>query len=95
MLLKAAGRDGTFPILLRKSLKSLLPELVKVLKASLAMGCIPSAWIGVRVVFIPRRSNRIHHDYISLIKQGDITVQCIIELHVGKRASAFEYIASP
>jgi len=57
---KAPGPDGIFPVLLREGLSVLLGPLTRVLRASIALRCIPRAWSGVKVVFIPKPGRNGH-----------------------------------
>lgn len=51
---KSPGEDGIFPALLQQGRKILIPYLVKLFRASLAWGYIPSNWSKVKVIYIPK-----------------------------------------
>ena len=57
---KSAGPDGIFPALLQKGLEPLLPHLISLFRASLALGYIPTSWRKVRVAFIPKPGRTSH-----------------------------------
>jgi len=47
-------------VLLREGLSVLLGPLTRVLRASIALRCIPRAWSGVKIVFIPKPGRNGH-----------------------------------
>jgi len=51
---KSPGVDGIFPALLQEGREILIPYLIKIYRACLATGCVPTAWRQVKVVFIPK-----------------------------------------
>jgi len=51
---KSPGMDGIFPALLQEGREILIPYLVKMFRACLAMGHVPAIWRQVKVVFIPK-----------------------------------------
>ena len=51
---KSPGMDGIFPALLQERREILIPYLVKMFRACLAMGYVPADWRQVKVVFIPK-----------------------------------------
>lgn len=55
---KSPGPDGIYPILLTKALEAVLPELVTLYRASVAMGYIPKAWRIAKVVFLPKAGKK-------------------------------------
>ncbi|GJQ65259.1 hypothetical protein Trydic_g7386 [Trypoxylus dichotomus] len=52
---KSAGRDGIFPALLQQGQDLLSPILCTLLRATLAVGHLPSSWREARVVSIPKQ----------------------------------------
>jgi hypothetical protein len=46
--------DGIFPALLQEGREILIPYLIRILRACLAMGFVPAIWRQVKVVFIPK-----------------------------------------
>jgi hypothetical protein len=51
---RSPGMEGIFPALLQEGQEILLPYLVRIIRACLATGCVPTAWRQVKVVFIPK-----------------------------------------
>ncbi|MCP3662449.1 MAG: hypothetical protein GY696_08150, partial [Gammaproteobacteria bacterium] len=51
---KSPGEDGILPRLLQEGLDIILDSLVDIYRTCLANGFIPTAWQGVRVVFLPK-----------------------------------------
>ena len=51
---KSPGMDGIFPALLQEGRGILIPYLVRMFRACLAMGYVPAIWRQVKVVFIPK-----------------------------------------
>ena len=51
---KAPGDDGIRPCHLQQGIESLAPHLLRLFKASLAMGYIPTSWRNTVVVFLPK-----------------------------------------
>jgi hypothetical protein len=51
---KSRCMDGIFPALLQEGRDVLVPYLVRILRACLATGYVPTAWRQVKVVFIPK-----------------------------------------
>lgn len=51
---KSPGPDGVRPALLQWGLVALMPHLVGMFRASIALRYVPSKWREVRVVFIPK-----------------------------------------
>jgi hypothetical protein len=51
---KSPGVDGIFPALLQEGREVLIPYLIKIFRACLAMGYVPTIWHQVKVVFIPK-----------------------------------------
>jgi hypothetical protein len=51
---KSSGMDGIFPALLQQGRRIVIPYLVKIFCACLAMGYVPAIWHQVKVVFIPK-----------------------------------------
>jgi hypothetical protein len=49
---KSPGADGIFPALLQQGREILIPYLIKIFRACLAKGYVPTAWRQVKVVFI-------------------------------------------
>ncbi|GJQ70299.1 hypothetical protein Trydic_g22737 [Trypoxylus dichotomus] len=52
---KSAGMDGIFPALLQQGQDLLSPVLCTLLRATLAMGHLPSSWREARLAFIPKQ----------------------------------------
>jgi hypothetical protein len=50
---KGLGMDGIFPALLQQGRRIVIPYLIKIFLACLAMGYVPAIWHQVKVVFIP------------------------------------------
>ena len=46
--------DGIFPALLQEGWEILIPYLIKIFRACLVTGYVPTAWRQVKVVFIPK-----------------------------------------
>ena len=55
---KSPGGDGIFPALLQKGIEEILPNLVRIIRASFAFNYIPRLWRKVNVVFIPKGGGR-------------------------------------
>ena len=51
---KSPGLDGLFPALLQKGLDTILPRLVLLFRACIALGYVPYQWHTSRVVFRPK-----------------------------------------
>ena len=51
---KSPGVDGIFPALLQEGWEILIPYLIKISRACLGTGYVPTAWRQVTVVFIPK-----------------------------------------
>lgn len=51
---KSPGPDGIYPALLKQGLDILTSRLLKIFKASIALGIVPTPWSKVTVVFIPK-----------------------------------------
>jgi hypothetical protein len=51
---KSPGTDMIFPALLQEGREVLIPYLIKIFRACLAIGYIPAVWCQVKVVFIPK-----------------------------------------
>jgi hypothetical protein len=51
---KSPGIDGIFPALLQQGQRIVIPYLVKIFHACLAMGYVPAIWHQVKVMFIPK-----------------------------------------
>jgi hypothetical protein len=51
---QVATKDGIFPVLLQEGREVLDPYLVRIFRACLATGYVPTAWRQVKVVFIPK-----------------------------------------
>ena len=51
---KSPGLDGIVPVLLQWGLQALLPSLLNIFQASIALQYLPESWRMVRVVFIPK-----------------------------------------
>jgi hypothetical protein len=51
---KSPGVDGIFPAVLQEGWEVLIPYLIKIFRACLATGYVPTAWCQVNVVFIPK-----------------------------------------
>ena len=51
---KSPGPDGIYPVLLQRAGETVIGPLVRLARASLAVGHVPEAWRGTRVVFIPK-----------------------------------------
>jgi hypothetical protein len=51
---KSPGMDGMFSALLQEGREVLVPYLVKIFRAYLTTGYVPSAWHKVKVVSIPK-----------------------------------------
>jgi hypothetical protein len=51
---KSPGMDGTHPALLQEGWEVLAPYLVRIFRACLAMGYVPTGWRQVKVVFISK-----------------------------------------
>jgi hypothetical protein len=41
---KSPGVDGIFPVLLQKEWEVVIPYLVRIFHACLAIGCVPAIW---------------------------------------------------
>jgi hypothetical protein len=59
-LYKAGGPDGIFPAMLRYAQGKLVPHLVEIMKACLAMGYVPMIWRRTRAAFIPKPGKDIY-----------------------------------
>jgi hypothetical protein len=57
---KSPGMDGIFPALLQKGQEILIPYLIRIFRACLATGYVPSMWCQVKVVFIPKPGRNSH-----------------------------------
>lgn len=55
---KSAGVDRIFPALLQQGLEILMPNMLRIFKASFIWGYIPKIWREAKVVFIPKAGNR-------------------------------------
>jgi hypothetical protein len=53
---KSPGVDGIFPAMLQQGREILIPHLIRIFRACLATGYVPTAWCQVKVVFIPKPS---------------------------------------
>jgi hypothetical protein len=53
---KSPGMDGIFPALLQEGREVLIPYLIRIFHACLAIGYVPAMWRQVKVVFIPKPS---------------------------------------
>jgi hypothetical protein len=51
---KSPGTDGIFPVLLLEGREVLVSYLVRVFRACLATGYVPSTWRQVKLMFIPK-----------------------------------------
>jgi hypothetical protein len=51
---KSLGMDGIFPALLQEGREVLIPYLIRIFCACLAMGYVPNVWRRDKVVFIPK-----------------------------------------
>ena len=51
---KIPGMDGIFPALLQEGREVLNPYLIRIFRACLATGYVPTIWRQVKVVFIPK-----------------------------------------
>jgi hypothetical protein len=51
---KSPGMDGIFPALLQEGREVLVPYLVRIFRACLDTGYVPTAWSQVKVMFIPK-----------------------------------------
>jgi len=51
---KSPGADGIFLALLQEGREVLIPCLIRIFRACLATGYVPSTWRQVKVVFIPK-----------------------------------------
>jgi ribonuclease HI len=62
---KAAGPDGILPVLMQKGYEYIKKNLVRLYKASIAIGYIPRAWRQVRVVFLPKPGKKSYQEVKS------------------------------
>ena len=46
--------DGIYPALLQQGREIVIPYLMRIFRACLAMGYVPAIWCQVKVVFIPK-----------------------------------------
>jgi hypothetical protein len=46
--------DGMFPVLLQEGWSNVFPYLVRIFRACLAIGYVPTIWRQVKVGFIPK-----------------------------------------
>ena len=83
---KSAGPDGIFPALLQKGLELLLPHLLRLFRACLALGYIPQSWRRVRVVFIPK-PGRINYEEAKDFRP--ISLSCFLLKAVEKMVDAY------
>ena len=51
---KSPGMDAIFPALLQEGREVLIPYLIRIFRACLATGYVPTVWCQVKVVFIPK-----------------------------------------
>jgi len=51
---KAAGLDGIFPALLHTGLETIIEPLIRIFRACIALGYVPTAWRTSRVAFVPK-----------------------------------------
>ncbi|XP_043483556.1 uncharacterized protein LOC122512018 [Leptopilina heterotoma] len=51
---KSPGPDGVYPVLLQRAMDEAVGPLVRLARASLTLGYVPIAWMGTKVVFIPK-----------------------------------------
>ena len=51
---KSPGSDGVYPVLLQEGLEDLRLPLTKICRATIALGDVPMAWRGSRVVLLPK-----------------------------------------
>jgi hypothetical protein len=56
---KSPGIDGIFPALLQQGWRIVIPYLVKIFRACLAMGYVPAVCRQVKVVFIPKHGKAL------------------------------------
>jgi hypothetical protein len=55
---KSPGVDGIFPALLQQGREILIPYLIKIFRACLVTGYVPTVWRQVKVMFIPKPGRR-------------------------------------
>ena len=53
-LIRFPGMDGIYPALLQQGREIVIPCLIRIFRACLAMGYVPAIWRQVKVVFIPK-----------------------------------------
>jgi hypothetical protein len=46
--------DGIIPALLQEGWRVVVPYLIRIVCACLDIGCVPTVWLQVKVVFIPK-----------------------------------------
>ena len=51
---KSLGMDGIFPAVLQEGREVLIPYVIRIFRACLATGYVPTVWCQVKVVFIPK-----------------------------------------
>jgi hypothetical protein len=51
--------DGIFPVLLQQGRRIVIPYLVKIFRACLAMGYVPAIWRQVKVVFVSKLGEKL------------------------------------
>jgi len=51
---KAAGLDGIFPTLMHLGLEIITEPLIRIFRACIALGYVPTAWLTSRVPFVPK-----------------------------------------
>jgi hypothetical protein len=56
---KSPGIGGIMPVMLQQDFELLAGKLMMLLRASLALGCIPRSWKHIRVVFIPKPGKQL------------------------------------
>ena len=84
---KSPGADGIYPALLQSGLEILTPHILRLYRASLAMGHIPEVWRHINVVFIPKAGRTVYatpKDFrpISLTSFLLKTMEKILDRHI-------------
>jgi len=85
--LKYPGPDGFFPAQLQRALDISLPWLTAIFHCCLALSHIPTRWLDVKVIFIPKAGKPSHTNAknfrtISLSSFLLNTLERLIDIHI-------------
>ena len=89
--LKTGGLDGIQPIVLQQGLDILLPAMIKIFRASYALGHIPEPWNNSKVLFIPKAGRKDYAEAksfrpISLTSFLLKTLEKILDYYIREKA---------